>query len=293
MSNPFTEYKKIVRENVPLAMHTWLQLGGPAAFFAEPQNTDELVALLKIARTNQLPIRILGFGSNILVADEGVSGLVLRLTAPAFCQIGSKNNRIHAGGGAKLGRVITQSVHDGLAGLEMLIGIPGTVGGAIRGNTGSNNDTIGPLVEQIEVLDDSGEISTLTPDDFSFGYRECRIKEGIILSAVLQLRLEDPYELAKRMQKLWIVRKTSEPIGQQCAGHVFRDPRRVQAGELIELAGLKGTRIGGAVISEHNANFIQAEPNCSSNDVLRLIDLVRTQVRERQDVELELGIEIW
>jgi UDP-N-acetylmuramate dehydrogenase len=126
-----------------------------------------------------------------------------------------------------------------------------------------------------------------------FGYRESSLDELAIIEARLELELDDPQELAKRLQKQWIVRKASQPMGHQCAGCVFKNPRGVSAGELIERAGLKGTRIGGAVVSDRHANFIIAEPDCTSNDVLRLIDLVRDQVRDRLGVELELELEIW
>ncbi len=293
MSNPFSEYKRIVRENVPLAMHSWLQLGGPAEYFGEPRNVEDLTALLRIARKEGLPIRTLGFGSNILVSDDGVPGLVVRLTAAEFCDIRSENGLVIAGGGAKLGRVVTFSVHEGLAGLESLIGIPGTVGGGIQGNAGTNNDDLGQWVERITALNHSGELQELSRDEIAFGYRQSNLDGMIILSAAFRLHEEDPFELSKRLQKLWIVRKTSQPMGHQCTGNVFKNPRGMLAGELIERAGLKGTRIGGAVISEQNANFFIAEAECSCNDVLRLISLVQSQVRERLDLELELGIEIW
>ncbi len=130
-------------------------------------------------------------------------------------------------------------------------------------------------------------------EDLVFGYRQSSLDELIILEARLDLEEDDPRELTKRMQKQWIIRKASQPMGHQCAGCVFKDPRGMTAGELIERAGLKGTRIGGAVVSERHANFILAEPECTSQDVLRLIDMLCSQVRERLGVELELELEVW
>ena len=138
----FSDFKNRVRYQVPLAMHTWFQLGGPAEFFAEPKLEEELLALLKLCKTESIPTRMLGFGSNIIVSDAGVPGMVFRLMAGGFSDIQIDGNRVIAGGGAKLGRVITAAVHAGLAGIESLIGIPGTVGGAIVANTGTNNETI-------------------------------------------------------------------------------------------------------------------------------------------------------
>ena len=274
-------------------MHTWMQLGGPAEYFAEPRSTEELVALLKIARAEKLPVRTLGAGSNLLVSDDEVAGLVLRFTAPEFTGIRSEGNLIFAGGGAKLGRVITHSVHAGLGGIEGLIGIPGTVGGALVANAGTNNDDIGQAVKSVKILTEEGEVRELSHNEILFEYRHSSLEETIILSATLQLQEEDPLELSRRLQKLWIFRKTSQPMGHQCTGLVFKNPRGMIAGELIEKAGLKGTRIGGAVVSERNANFIVVEAECTSNDVLRLIELVQTQVQKRLDVELEVGLEIW
>jgi UDP-N-acetylmuramate dehydrogenase len=136
-------------------------------------------------------------------------------------------------------------------------------------------------------------VHTRHRDDLVFGYRESSLDELVILNAQLQLEEDDPLELARRLQKQWIVRKASQPLGHQCAGCVFKNPRGVSAGEMIERAGLKGTRIGGAVVSDRHANFIVAEAECTSQDVLRLVDLVRDQVRERLGVELELELEIW
>ena len=274
-------------------MHTWMQLGGPAEYFAEPRTEEELSTLLKIARQENLPVRILGAGSNLLVPDEGISGLVLRFTAPEFSEIRSEGNQVCVGGGAKLGRVVTYTVHAGLGGIEGLIGIPGTVGGALVANAGTNNDDIGQAVEKVKIMTDTGEIRELSRNEISFEYRHSSLEETIILSATLQLQEEDSFDLSKRLQKLWIFRKTSQPMGHQCTGLVFKNPRGMIAGDLVERAGLKGTRIGGAMISERNANFIVVEAECTSNDVVRLIELVQTQVHRRLDIDLEVGLEFW
>ena len=286
-------FEKIVRQAEPLAMHTWFQLGGPAEYFAEPRTPDEVIALVKRCHEEEIPVRVVGRGSNILVRDEGVQGLVLRLSEPAFCDLVVSGNQITVGGGFRLGRLVTTAVREGLAGLEMLVAIPGTVGGALHGNAGTHGGDIGQWTTQATLITHAGEVITRHRDEMVFSYRQSSLDELIILSARLELEQDDPHELGKRLQKQWILRKASQPMGHQCAGCVFKNPRGVSAGELIERAGLKGTRIGGAVVSDRHANFIVAEPECTSNDVLRLIDLVRTQVHERLGVELELEIEIW
>ena len=288
-----TGFEKIVRQAEPLAMHTWFQLGGPAEYFAEPQNPDELIALIKRCRQEDVPVRVLGRGSNLLVRDEGVPGVVIRLSSPAFCEIGVQGRTINAGGGAKLGHVVTTAVHQGLAGLEVLVAIPGTLGGALHGNAGAHGGDIGQWTTQATVVTHSGEVCLRKGEDLVFGYHQSSLDDLVILSAKLKLEEDDQQELAKRLQKQWIVRKASQPMGHQCAGCVFKNPRGTTAGELIDAAGLKGTRIGGAVVSDRHANFIIAEPECTSNDVLRLIDVVRTQVAERLEESLELELEVW
>jgi len=288
-----TGFETIVRTNEPLAMHTWFQLGGPAEYFAEPETPDQLIALIRRCHEEGVEVRLLGQGSNILVRDEGVPGMVIHLSAPAFCEIRVEGRAIKAGGGALLGRVVTTAVHRGLAGLESLIGIPGTVGGALHGNAGAHGGNIGQWTFHATVMAGDGEIHQRSGDELVFGYRQSSLDDLVILEAACDLEEDSPRELAQRMQKQWIVKKASQPMGHQCAGCVFKNPRGQSAGELIDDAGLKGTRIGGAVVSDRHANFIIAEPECTAQDVLRLIELVRGQVRDRMDVELELELEIW
>jgi UDP-N-acetylmuramate dehydrogenase len=289
-----TGFADIVRRDEPLAMHTWFQLGGPAEYFAEPRDPDELIGLIRRCVDDGVPVRMLGRGSNVLVRDEGASGMVVRLLAPAFGEIRFEDQTVTAGGGATLGRLVTTSVRRGLAGLETLIGIPGTLGGALHGNAGSHGDDIGQWTEEATTISASGEITEHSRDDMLFGYRDSSLDEElVILEAKLLLEEDDPHDLARRMQKQWIVKKASQPMGHQSAGCVFRNPRGASAGELIERAGLKATRVGGAVVSDRHANFIVAEPNCTASDVLRLIDLIRGQVHDRLGVELERELEVW
>jgi UDP-N-acetylmuramate dehydrogenase len=286
-------FENIVRQGEPLGMHTWFQLGGPAEYFAEPETLEQLVALVERCHEEGVAVRMLGQGSNILVRDEGVPGMVLRLSAPAFCDIRVQGRSLTAGGGALLGRAVTTAVHRGLAGLETLIGIPGTVGGALHGNAGTHSGNIGQWTLEATVIAANGEVSQRSSEELVFDYRQSSLDDLVILEASCSLEEDNPRELAQRMQKQWILKKASQPMGHQSAGCVFKNPRGSSAGELIDDAGLKGTRIGGAVVSDRHANFIIAEPECTTQDVLRLIDLVRSQVRDRMGIELELELEIW
>lgn len=289
----FSGFEKVVRQDEPLAMHTWFQLGGPAEYFAEPETVDDLTTLIRRCAENEIPVRVLGRGSNLLVADEGVPGLVIYLSSPEFRKITVDGSTVKAGGGARMGRIVTTAAHRGLAGLEGLVAIPGTLGGALHGNAGTQTTDIGQWTSRATVVTATGDTFQRDRDDMSFGYRSSSLDELVILDASLQLEEDDPRELSKRLQKQWIMRKAAQPMGHQCAGCVFQNPRGMRAGELIEQAGLKGTRIGGALVSDRHANFIVAEPECTSADVLRLIEIVRTQVADRLGVDLEVELDIW
>ena len=283
----------IVKRAEPLAPLTWFHLGGPAEFFAEPNTVEELLAVARRCREQGTPIRLLGGGSNILVRDEGVAGMVVRLSAPPFSEITVGKQTVSAGGGAKLGHAISTSVREGLAGLEALVGIPGTIGGALHGNAGSRGGDIGQWTCRATVMTRAGEIVERTREELVFAYRESSLDDLAILSAQFQLEQDDPEELTKRMQKQWIVKKAAQPLGHQSAGCIFKNPRGMSAGMLIEQAGLKNTRMGQAEVSDRHANFIIAEQGASSQDVLKLIDLVRDRVMDRLGIELETEIEIW
>ena len=286
-------FEEILRRDEPLAPYTWFRLGGKAEYFAEPRHVDELAKLVRRARDEQLPVRLLGGGSNLLIRSEVVPGLVIHLVKPAFTEIQVKGQRVIAGGGAKLGHVISSSVREGLAGLENLVGIPGTIGGGLRGNAGGRSGDIGQWTAKATLMTRDGEILERAGDDLVFAYRLSNLDELVILSGEFKLEQDDPAALTKRMQKLWIVKKANQPLSHQSAGCIFKNPRGMSAGMLIDQAGLKGTRIGGAEVSDRHANFIIADPEATSQNVLQLIDLVKERVAEKLGVELETEIEIW
>lgn len=282
-----------VEERVPLAGRTWFKLGGPAQYYAEPGSVDELSSLVKQCRDEGLAVRLLGGGSNVLVRDEGVGGMTISLNSPAFSSIKLDNGRINVGGGAMLANVITVAVGAGLGGLEPLVGIPGTVGGALHGNSGTHGGDIGQWASQANVMTRSGEILHRERNDLVFAYRQSSLDELVILDAQFELEEEDPIELTKRMQTQWIVKKANLPMAHQNCGCIFKNPRGMSAGMLIDQCGLKGERIGNVEVSDRHANFFIAGPGATAKEVLQLIDLVRNRVAERMGVELETEIEIW
>ena len=283
----------IIRENEPLAPYTRLRLGGPVEYFVEPTHVDELTEVIRRARQEDLAIRLLGGGTNLLVRDEGVAGVVVNLAAPAFCGLEVIENGLLAGGGVQLAHWIAAAVREGFSGPEQLAGIPGTVGGALHGNSGTHAGDIGQWCCGATVITRNGEVLKRSSDDLSFAYRQSSLNELGILDATFQFESEPAETLTKRMQKLWIHRQTSQPSSLEASAYVFRDPIGVSATSLIEQSGLKGTKVGGAEISERDPNFIVATPEATSADFVQLMDLMKAPVHERTGVELELNVEIW
>jgi UDP-N-acetylmuramate dehydrogenase len=290
----FDDFRAIVKADEPLAPHLWFRLGGPAAFLARPRTLDDLVGLLRRCRDESIPFKVLGGGSNVLVRDEGVKALVLHLESPAFSDVTIRDGRIEAGAAVPLTALISQSTRAGLAGLEFLTGIPGTVGGALLGNAGDRQVSIGQLVDRVTVIDAAVEIKVRDRDDLRFADRESNLDELVILSAEFALERADPEVVVRRMRRIWIVKKENQPYGHQSSGCIFKNPTTdLSAGMLIEQAGLKGTRYGGAEVSDRHANFIVAQPGASASDVLHLIDQIRQRVWQQFGYELELQIQIW
>ena len=287
------DFAEIIRYDEPLAPHTWMKIGGPAQYVVEPRHPEELLQVIRACQADQIPMRILGGGSNLLVRDEGIGGAVIRLAGEAFARIEVRGHTIRAGAGALLSQLISQAVKAGLAGLETLAGIPGTVGGALHGNAGGKSGEIGQFVQSVTVLTDKGEQFARSRDELAFAYRSSNIDELAILDGTFALQPDDPDEITRRMRTIWIMKKATQPLTFQSAGCIFKNPRGLSAGSLIEQAGLKGTRIGDAEISDRHANFIVAHEGAKSDDVLRLIDLARSKVSEQFGVDLELEIEIW
>ncbi len=289
----FSGLEKIVRTHCPLSSFTWYGLGGPADYFVMPETVEQLTEVMRRCEENALPLRVLGHGSNLLVRDEGVPGVVLRLDQPRFAQVEYAGSRVTAGAGAALSRLVLDCVRKGLAGLEPLTGIPGSVGGAVKMNAGGNFGDIGASVERVQLMDTHGRVFERVKPDLSFDYRRVNLTAPVILSATLQLSEAEPDTILRTVKEIWIYKKNTQPLNMRNAGCVFKNPRQLSAGALIDRAGLKGAQVGGAKVSEKHANFILAEAGCTSRDVLELIDTIRSRVRDSFGIELELELEIW
>ena len=289
----FSGFENIIRENCPLRDLTWYNLGGNADYLIHPQSAEQLKHIILRCHENNVPVHILGFGSNLLISDEGVRGAVLKLDAEGFCDIKFDKNILTAGAGTNLNKLVLDSVRKGLSGMEALTGIPGSLGGAVRMNAGGNFGDIGSSVQSVTVMDKQGNIFEKSKPELVFDYRWVNITALVILNATLELTESDSDAMLKSIKEVWIYKKNSQPLNTKNAGCIFKNPRGMSAGALIDRTGLKGTQIGGAVVSEKHANFITTEKGCTSKDVKQLIELIRTKVKETFDVKLETEIEIW
>jgi UDP-N-acetylmuramate dehydrogenase len=287
------EFAEIIRREEPLAPYTYLRLGGPAEMLVQPRSREELSRFVQRCFQERVLLRVLGSGCNLLVRDEGVRGAVLRLVEPAFTEIIVEGRRVRAGTGAAMSALISQAARHGLAGLETLVGIPGTIGGALRFNAGDRYGDIGQFVRQVEVLDSAGAVQVRDREELRFGDHASNLDDPVLLSVDFSLETDTADAIVKRMRKAWIVRKAAQPLSFQSAGRIFKNPRGLSAAALIEQAGLVRTRVGGAEVSDRDANYIVVHPGASSRDVLRLIDLVRSKVQEQFNVPLEQELKVW
>jgi UDP-N-acetylmuramate dehydrogenase len=291
--NIFSGLEKIVESNYPLGRQTWYGLGGAADYFIRPQTLEQLETAVKRCSENGIPVYVVGFGSNLLVSDEGLRAAVVKLESQQFQQTQFDGEEVTAWSGADLGRLVLASVRKGLSGIEALTGIPGSVGGAVKMNAGGNFGDVGAAVEGVTLMDSTGCVFEKTKPELAFDYRSTNITARFILNARLRLAEGDPEQIMRTVKEIWIYKKNNQPLNTRNSGCIFKNPRGLSAGALVDRAGLKGLQIGGARVSEKHANFIVAEKGCTSRDVCRLIDAVRQRVTERFGVELELEIEIW
>lgn len=287
------QFPDITRRNEPLAPHTRLKIGGPAEYLVEPTDADELRAVLRACGDARVPVRMLGGGYNLLVRDDPVPGVVVRLTSAAFTMIEWDGARVVAGGGGQLFDLIAFSVRQGLAGLETLVGIRGTVGGSVRCNVGDKTGEIAQAVRSVTVLTDAGTVQVRSREELSFSEHGSDLDEPVILSVEFTLDKDDPAAVLKRMRKAWVTRKTTEPHSFQHAARLFHNPPGKSAAGLIDRAGLSKTRVGGAELSERNANYVVAHPGTTAADILQLVDHVRAKVKERTGVALDRELHVW
>jgi UDP-N-acetylenolpyruvoylglucosamine reductase len=279
-------------EGEPLARRTTLRVGGQAEVWVEPGGEVDVAWVVRTAVAWGVPWRVMGRGSNLLVRDGGVRGVVLGLVGPWWEGIDVVGTVLRCGAGARLRDVAQAARRAGLGGLEFLSGIPGSVGGALRMNAGAWQGTTFDRVDRVRLVTPEGEIEERLGSELEVGYRSCPIfRTHVALSAVLTGETSTAEAVEARMKDLNQRRWASQPAAPS-AGCMFKNPAGVSAGRLIEELGMKGVRVGGAMVSEVHGNFIVNEGQATARDVLELVDQIRRRAREERGIELETEVEI-
>lgn len=286
----FSEKIEVIK-NEPLALHTTFRIGGPADYFAIPKNTEEIMELIGLCKKNDIPYYVIGNGSNILVSDKGYRGVIIQI-ATGMNDIKVEDTRIYAQAGAMLAKVSNMAYHHGLTGMEFASGIPGTMGGAIVMNAGAYGGEMKDIVEYVDVLE-NGEITRYRCHEMEFSYRHSIIDEKkIVLGVGLLLHEGDKNAICDRMQELNQARKEKQPLEYPSAGSTFKRPEGYFAAKLIDECGLRGYRVGGAMVSQKHCGFVINYDHASCCDVLQLMEDVRNKVLETYGVSLQPEVRI-
>jgi UDP-N-acetylmuramate dehydrogenase len=278
----------------PLGRFTTMRVGGRADLFAEARNLFELRGIVRFARTRDLPIFLIGRGSNLVISDVGIGGLVILVRAQGAQVDGG---RLVAEAGLPMAKAATITRESGLSGLEFGLAIPGTVGGAVWANAGAHGADVRDVLREALVVTADGSEAVLGPDDLAMSYRDTRLKQStagrpeVVLAATFELQPEEPQVISARLDEIRRWRQANQPLGQKSAGSVFRNPEGHSAGRLIDDLGLKGLVEGGAMISPRHANFIVNTGTATASDVRRLGDRVREAVLAERGIDLRYEIE--
>jgi UDP-N-acetylmuramate dehydrogenase len=298
MDGLFTEIQELnigkVKRKEPLSQHTTMKIGGPADLFIEPSSLENIQKVMTFIKERQLPWRAIGRGSNLLVSDKGIEGVVIRLGS-GLSHLSINESSITVGGGHSLVSLSTLISKKGLSGLEFASGIPGSVGGAVYMNAGAHGSDINKILTKAHVLFEDGSIEWLSNNEMEFTYRTSVLQKkrpGVVLEAEFKLTKGDRTAIVSQMQKNKDYRKETQPWNFPCAGSIFRNPLPNYAGKLIEEAGLKGFQIGGAKISEMHGNFIVNAGNATAKDVLDLIQYIKDKILQLYGIKMETEVEI-
>ena len=280
--------------NEPLANHTTMKIGGPADLFIEPTSIENLEKVMNIINKQHLPWRVIGRGSNLLVSDQGIEGVVIKL-GKGLDDLEIHETEVKVGAGFSLVTLAVQISKKGLSGLEFASGIPGSLGGAVYMNAGAHGSDMSEVLEKVHVLFEDGTVAWLSKEEMEFSYRTSILQKkrpGIVLEAVFQLKSGNRDEIVAKMQKNKNYRKDTQPYNLPCAGSIFRNPLPYHAGQLVQDAGLKGYSIGGAQISPMHGNFIVNTGNGKAEDVLALIQHIKGTIYQQFGINIETEVEI-
>jgi UDP-N-acetylmuramate dehydrogenase len=293
-------FKGEIKRDEPLSRHTSYAIGGPADVLAYPADREDLRNLLQAIKDQQLPFFVLGGGTNLLVRDGGFRGVIISLQRlhtirieREYRSIGGSFAVVYAEAGASLAKLLSFSVEQGFTGLEFAAGIPGTVGGAVCMNAGTALGEMGDVIESVSLISPDGKLITRGAEEMGFNYRTTSIPEGhLVLDVRVVLRRDDAEKIKARIKELLHTRKQRQPWGSPNAGSVFKNAQEESAGKLIEHAGLKGRKVGGAQVSEKHANVIVNTGKAKAADVLSLMEIVKEKVLDVSGVRLEPEIRI-
>jgi UDP-N-acetylmuramate dehydrogenase len=277
----------VVLENEPLAHHTTWKIGGPADVLVIPKDKESLIRGVKTLHALGIPWKAIGRGSNLLVLDGGLRGVVFKVS-DVLDQLRFEGNEVYVGAGYSFIKLALVVSREGLTGLEFAGGIPGNVGGAVYMNAGAHGSEISRILKQAEILLETGELATYSASELEFRYRTSKLQNSsaIVLEVVFELENGDRKQIASAMAKHKDRRRLTQPLQLPCAGSVFRNPTNDHAGRLIESAGLKGHRIGGAEVSLQHANFIVNVGQATAQDVLTLMEYIQSVITEKYGVIL-------
>ncbi|HTA76814.1 MAG TPA: UDP-N-acetylmuramate dehydrogenase [bacterium] len=287
-----SELKNLVTDKVLLnhkvANYTTYHLGGPAAAFVEPHGVEDLASLLRCLTHGQVPYLMLGGGSNVLFADEGYQGVVIRL-GRSFQGIHIEGDRVRVKAGTQLVTVLSKTREANLGGVEFFAGIPGTIGGAVVGNAGAKKAWIGPTVEELTIVTPRGEVKHLKKSEYEYGYRYSSLKlsGNVLVEVVLKLKKEPKAEIEKKVKEYFSVRRGKQPRVEKNAGSVFKNPEGNFAGRLTQSVGLKGFQVGGAKVSDIHANFIVNDGTGTAHDVVAVMREIQKRVYGEYQIKLE------
>ena len=284
---------EIFRYDVPLQRYTSFRTGGTAEIFVEPGNTSELKKVLQFCKDEQKKVFILGKGTNLLVNDNGVKGVVIHLGGVDFKEIKIEGRHVLSGAGVGLTKLIRKTALSGLEGLEGLVGIPGTVGGAVMMNAGGKYGDISDTIDSLTTMTFDGKITKHSRDDVEFAYRGCNLSGQIVVNVEFTLKESKIEVVLEKMDEIYKEKKEKQPLSTFNAGSIFKNTQHFKAAELIEKANLKGQKVGGAVVSEKHANFIVNTGNATSTDILELIKIIKETIKKKYNVSLEQEIQIW
>jgi UDP-N-acetylmuramate dehydrogenase len=288
-----------VRFEEPMHLHTSFHIGGPAQVWAEPADPQVLLLLVGLARRNGLPVTPVGGGANLLVDDAGIPGLVIHPVGPGFQGLTRTESGLRVGAGVSIEKLIRATLRENLSGAEFLAGVPGRMGGAVRMNAGTHDEqgtihSISDVAETITTVGAEGQIQTLSNRQADFRYRSSGLAGQIVTEALLSLSPDDPLAIERRVKTLWALKRRTQDWTAPSAGCIFKNPApgTPPAGWMIDRAGLKGFRIGGAMVSPIHANFMVNCGNAKARDVFALIDEASGRVEKMFQVRLELEVQV-